>query len=206
MIASTQVAALLFDLGGVVIEIDFRRVFRKLGELSRVSPDEMRRRFKMDGAYRRHERGEIGAAEYFDHLRVTLELEGSDEEIAAGWNSIFVGEIPAALDCIRVASKRLPCYAFTNSNPTHRAAWAAAFPETVTAFERVFVSSDLGLRKPERAAFNAISLGIGVAPSSIMFFDDTQENVRGARAAGMQAVHIRDPADIERALREIGVL
>jgi putative hydrolase of the HAD superfamily len=117
-----------------------------------------------------------------------------------------VGEIPGALDRIRLASKRLPCYAFTNSNPTHRDAWAAAFPETVTAFERVFVSSDLGLRKPERAAFKAVSLGIGVTPSSIMFFDDTQENVRGARAAGMQAVHIRDPADVERALREIGVL
>jgi len=206
MIESTQVAVLLFDLGGVVIEIDFGRVFRKLGALSRLSPDEMRRRFKMDGAYRRHERGEIGAAEYFDHLRFTLELEGRDEEIAEGWNSIFVGEIPAALDCIRLASSRLPCYAFTNSNPTHRNAWTAMFPETVRAFERVFVSSDLGLRKPERAAFNAISQAIGVAPSSIMFFDDTLENVRGARAAGMQAVHISDPADIARALRGIGAL
>lgn len=203
---SPHIEALLFDLGGVVIEIDFGRVFQVWQGLSRLSLDDIRRRFKMDAAYRRHERGEIGASEYFAHLRATLGLEGSDEEIALGWNRIFGNEIPETVKCIQLARRGLPCYAFTNSNPIHRAAWTVAYPNAIAAFERIFVSSELGLRKPERAAFDAVARAIGADPSTILFFDDTLENVQGARAAGMHAVLVREPADVEEALQNINAI
>jgi putative hydrolase of the HAD superfamily len=71
-------------------------------------------------------------------------------------------------------------------------------------FDRVFVSSEIGLRKPERAAFEFISREVGVAAGSIMFFDDMLENVTGALAAGLLAVHVQSPADVQDALRRLG--
>lgn len=206
MTPRNQVDALLFDLGGIVFEIDFDLAIRSWARRSRLSVGEIRNRFSMDAAYEQHERGEIDAAEYFEHLRGRLEMDGSDEEIAASWNSIFVREIDESVNDIAIARGRLPCYAFTNTNPTHQAAWMAEFPGLVDAFERIFVSSELGLRKPERAAFDAISAAIGVPLSAVLFFDDTLENVEGALSAGLQAVHVQSPEDLRRALVDIGVL
>ena len=201
-----HVEALLFDLGGVVIDIDFDRVFRSWRGLSQLPIEEIRRRFAMDSAYEQHERGEIDACEYFNHLRNVLELKGSDEAIARGWNAIFVGERTESLHDILSARGQLPCFAFTNSNPTHQAVWMAHYPRVVAAFDRVFVSSELGLRKPEQAAFDAIAHAIGVSSPAILFFDDALENVAGARAAGMQAIHARAPSDVRQALAAIGAL
>jgi putative hydrolase of the HAD superfamily len=64
----------------------------------------------------------------------------------------------------------------------------------------------MGLRKPERAAFEAISEAIGTPLSSVLFFDDTLKNVEAARAAGLPAVHVRSPVDVRQALAEIGLL
>lgn len=114
------VEALLFDLGGVVIEIDFDRVLKRWESHSALSFAELKSTFHFDAAYEQHERGEIEARAYFAHLRATLQLDASDEEIAAGWNSVFVAEIPAVLAAISQAREHFPCYAFTNTNPTHQ--------------------------------------------------------------------------------------
>ena len=206
MTPPNKVEALLFDMGGVVIEIDFDLAIQSWATQSRLSLDEVRSRFAMDAAYERHERGEIDASEYFEHLRNQLELDASDEEIAVGWNAIYVGEITESIRDVASAKENLPCYLFTNSNPTHQVAWLSIFPEMIATFDKVFVSSEMGLRKPERAAFDAIAEAIGIPLSAVLFFDDTLENVEGARDAGLQAVHVRSPSDVKRALVDIGAL
>ena len=199
------IEALLFDIGGVLIDIDFERALRHWAPMSAYSFDELKSAFAFDAAYQRHERGEIGASEYFEALRTKLRLEGSDAQIAAGWNAIFVGEIAGALSILQEARAGFPCYAFTNTNPTHHAAWTAAFPEVCSAFDRVFASSEIGLRKPERAAFEAVARAMGTSTSAILFLDDTLENVLGARQAGMQAEQVRSTAGLRAALARTGL-
>lgn len=200
----SRVEALLFDLGGVLVDIDFNRALHEWAAISSLSFEELREAFQHDLPYQQHETGELGAKDYFDSLRGSLKLDGSDEQIAAGWNSIFVGEISETVKAVRKARTKYPCYAFTNSNPTHQTAWRSKFPEVLAAFDRVFVSSEIGLRKPERAAFDLISREVGVPAGSIMFFDDLLENVTGALEAGLLAVHVRSPADVQDALRRLG--
>ncbi len=190
-----KIEALLFDLGGVLVDIDFERAFHHWQPLTPLSFAEMKSIFHFDLPYEKHERGEIDAATYFAHLRRELKLEGSDEEIAAGWNAIFIAAIPETLAAIRHISNALPCYAFTNTNATHQAAWSSLFPEVSPLFKSVFSSWQLGLRKPEQSAFAAVVKAIGVAPDSILFFDDTLENVEQAQRAGLQAAHVRSAAD-----------
>ncbi|MGC1174561.1 HAD-IA family hydrolase [Polaromonas sp.] len=201
---TAKVQALLFDLGGVVLDIDFNRAFEHWQPVSRLSLDEIRAGFRFDAAYQQHERGEIDAAQYFAHLCNSLQLQEGHVRIAEGWNAIFLGEISETLAMIRSARSHLPCYAFTNSNTAHQTAWSVMFPAVVQAFDRIFVSSDMGCRKPERQAFEHIAREIRVDPQAILFFDDLAENVAGAQAAGLQAVHVRGPADVRAALERTG--
>ena len=104
----TNIAAVLFDLGGVVLEIEFERAFTHWAQLAGVSAPEIRGRYVIDEPYRQHERGEIDGSAYFDHLRSALALELTDSQFVAGWNRIIVSpvnEMPALLWSL---SKRFP--------------------------------------------------------------------------------------------------
>ena len=202
--AASRIEALLFDLGGVVVEIDFNRAFAHWQSMSRLSLAELKAAFTFDAPYQRHERGEISALEYFAHLAQHLQLRDDPVQIAEGWNSIFIAEITETRRMVETARTKLPCYAFTNTNAAHQAAWSARFPAVVQAFDRVFVSSEIGHRKPDRSAFEFVARSLGVPIGSILFFDDTLENVEGALAAGLQAVHVRGPADVKTALVRLG--
>jgi len=193
-------------MGGVVFEIDFEQALETWAKLSKLSIEEIRNRFGMDEPYEMHERGEIDASVYFNHIRTNLLLDANDSEIALGWNAIYRKEISSTVDYILKAREKFPCYAFTNSNPAHQKFWMLNYPRAVQCFHRVFVSSDMGLRKPEKESFEAISNETGVNLSRILFFDDMEENVDGARAVGMQAVLVKSHLDVKHALDNIGAL
>jgi putative hydrolase of the HAD superfamily len=199
---TNPVHALLFDFGGVIVEIDFNRAFEIWGARSGVPATTIKSRFSFDSCYESHERGQIAANVYFDSLRASLGIRISDEQFREGWNTIFVGEIPGVAALLRQAKALEPLYVFSNSNPTHHAYWAMEYADTLGNFQKIFVSCRLGRRKPEPEAFTAVSSEIGVPLENILFFDDTDENVKSARSLGMQAVHVKSIADIENALRK----
>ena len=68
---------------------------------------------------------------------------------------------------------------------------------------KIYVSHEIGARKPEAAAFRAVVADMGMAPQRILFFDDIAENVAGARACGIAAVQVRTAGDVERALEDM---
>ena len=191
--------ALLFDLGGVVFGVDFERAFAHWAQHADIAPQTIKSRYRPDSWYERHERGEITAAEYFDALRHSLGISLSDEEFARGWNAIFEPEPPGAFALFEALARRIPIYAFSNSNALHQRFWEKKYARTLGLFRQVFVSCDLGLRKPDASAFRQVAARIGTRPERVLFFDDTVENVAGARGVGMSAVHVSRFADIERA-------
>ena len=200
MDALGPVDALLFDLGGVVIDIDFGRVLRRWAFDSGGDLDTLRARFSFDPPYERHERGEIDAREYFASLRSSLGIDLTDAQFVEGWNSLYVGEMPGMATLLPKLADRVPLYAFTNSNQTHKAVTSVRFADILRPFRRVFASCEMGKRKPEPEAFTEIATTTGVPLGRILFFDDSLGNVDAARAIGMPAVHVRSFADVEQAV------
>jgi putative hydrolase of the HAD superfamily len=198
--------ALLFDLGGVLVDIDFGRALQFWAQRADIDPTSLQRRFRFDGAYEDHERGELSSPEYFVLLRSQLEVDLTIEDLAAGWNDIYVGVVPGMSELLARASRHVPLYALTNTNPTHQAAWSSLFAEELAVFETVFVSSDLGHRKPDPTAYLEVAQRMGTEPHEVLFFDDTPANVDGALAVGMPAVLVESAADVERALARSGLL
>lgn len=141
---SAKVDALLFDLGGVIVEIDWDRAFSRWAADSGASVDELRRRYAFDAPYERHERGEIEAPEYFASLRRSLAIDLTDAQFAAGWNALFGAEITETVELLRTVKGRLPLHAFSNTNVAHRRFWSKRFESALRVFDRIFVSCELG--------------------------------------------------------------
>lgn len=194
-----DIDAIVFDLGNVVVEIDFDRVVTHWAASAGVDPARVRSRFSHDGPYQRHERDEIGTPEYFASLRSGLGIDLTDAQFLDGWSRVFVREIEPVVKLLPRLAARVPLYVFSNTNRAHHEEFARRFAQALEPFSRVFVSHELGRRKPEREAFEAIAREIGAPANRILFLDDLEENVGGARAAGMHAVLVRSPGDVQAA-------
>ena len=162
-------------------------------------------RFIRDELYRRHEKGEVSDAVFFAGLRSSLGIEISDAQFIEGWNAIFVGEMPGINQLLARAATRLPLYAFSNTNAPHVAHFSGQYAEVLGHFREIFLSSTIGLRKPDAEAYDHVVQAIGVPAERIVFFDDLDENIDGARQRGLKAVLVRSPGDVARALEALGI-
>ena len=197
--------ALLFDIGRVVLDIDFNRVTARWAAHAGCEPARLVGRLSPNDAWQRHERGEISDAEFFESLRSSLGIAISDAQFLEGWNAIFTGEMPGVAAMLARAGKRLPLYAFSNTNGAHVAHFSHAYAGVLGHFREIYLSSSIGLRKPEAAAFDHVIKAIGLPASRIVFFDDSAGNIEGARARGLTAVHVTSPDDVAKALAALGI-
>lgn len=197
--------ALLFDLGRVVLDIDFNKTLECWAGHADCEPEHLIGRFARDDIYRRHETGKIGDAEYFAALRASLGVDLSDAQFLEGWNALFAGEMPGIAPLLKRAAQRLPLYAFSNTNPAHAEHFSQAYAGVLGHFREMFLSSAIGLRKPDAAAYDHVVKAIGVPAARIVFFDDLAENIEGARARGLTAVHVTSPDDVAHALAALGI-
>src|ERR1700732_651145 len=197
--------ALLFDLGRVVLDIDFNKTLACWATHAGCEPEQLVGRFLRDDIYQRHEKGEIDDAEFFAALRASLGIGISDAQFLEGWNAIFAGEMPGIAPLLARAAKRLPLYAFSNTNNAHVEHFSVAYADVLGHFREIFLSSTIGLRKPDADAYDHVVKAIGIPASRIVFFDDSAENMEGARARGLTAVHVTSPDDVARALTALGI-
>jgi glucose-1-phosphatase len=200
LVSSAVPRAIVFDLGGVVIDIDFKRAFRNWAASASCNAADLEARFTFDQAYEQHETGDLHSSAYFSALGKSLNVPLSEYDLVAGWNDIYVGTIPGMEKLLATASQRFPLYAFTNSNPTHQSVWSIRFAAELSIFTTIYVSSELGVRKPDPRSFRLVAERIGVQASEVLFFDDSVENVDGAVSAGMQGVLVESIRDVRVAL------
>ncbi|MCS3730296.1 putative hydrolase of the HAD superfamily [Bradyrhizobium betae] len=197
--------ALLFDLGRVVLDIDFSKAIACWAGHAGCRPEAIVARYVRDEAYRLHEVGKISDEDYFASLRTSLGIGISDAQFLEGWNAIFAGEMPDIAELLPRAAKRMPLYAFSNTNRPHVDYFSKEYAGLLDHFRDVYLSSSIGLRKPDAEAFDHVVAAMGVPANRIVFFDDLAENIEGARACGLTAVHVTSPTDVGNALRALGI-
>ncbi len=200
LLAPGSADVLLFDLGRVVLDIDFDRTLACWAGYAGCEPADLVGRFLRDDLYKGHERGEIDDATFFAGLRRSLRIDVPDQQFLEGWNAIFVGEMAGIAPLLARAAQRVPLYAFSNTNHAHAMHFSQHFADVLGHFREIFLSSTIGLRKPDADAYDHVVKVIGVPAARIVFFDDLMENIEGARASGLTAVHVTSTRDVADAL------
>lgn len=189
-------SAAVLDLGNVLVEVDYRRTLQAWAHAAAVPVEAFAGRFSIDEAYCGHERGEIDDRQYMKILGETLGLPLSPEQMLDGWNVMFGPPFPDAGRVVRELAARMPVYVFSNTNPAHVAYFSPRLRDLLSPVTRVITSCDIGARKPEPEAFRRVAAIAGLPPAQLAFFDDLEENVEGARRAGLHAHRVTHPEQI----------
>ena len=94
---------------------------------------------------------------------------------------------------------------FSNTNNAHAEYFSVIHADVLGHFREIFLSSSIGLRKPDAEAYDHVVKSIGLPAGRIVFFDDLDENVESARARGLKAVHVTSSGDVADALTALGL-
>jgi HAD superfamily hydrolase (TIGR01509 family) len=198
----SQVEAVLFDLGGVLVELQGGFEF-VLGES--LTEEDAWEAWISSEWVRRFETGSCSPEEFAAGLVDSLSLPISPEEFLRrfeSWPASFHPQAAALLDSL-AGVVRLGC--FSNTNVVHWERHLSRWPK-MDLFEWKFLSFQLKAAKPDERAFAKVSELMGLPPAKVLFIDDVGRNVEGARRAGFLAFQAKGAAEARALLVEAGLL
>ena len=203
---SGVVSAVVFDVGGVLIGIDAAEIARQWARITGADPAAVLAAFQADRAYQRLERGEMSVEEYYRHAVSLIGRPMTYAQFDAAWNSLYRGALPGIEGLLDDLAGRVRLVALTNTNASHAAVWLKLYAGLMRPFERIFLSYEMGARKPEPACFRQVLDYLGLRPEEVVFIDDVAENVEAARQLGLHGIVAQSAGQIRAELARLGVV
>ncbi|MGF6438791.1 glucose-1-phosphatase [Kosakonia sp. 1610] len=187
----------IFDLGNVIVDIDFNRVLGAWSDFSRVPLATLKQNFVMGEAFHRHERGEISDEEFAKALCEEMALPLSYEQFSTGWQAVFVALRPDVIDIMhKLRAKGDRVVVLSNTNRLHTTFWPEQYPEIRAAADHIYLSQEMGMRKPESRIYQQVLAEEGFSADDTVFFDDNAENIAGAERVGITSILVANKATI----------
>jgi putative hydrolase of the HAD superfamily len=196
------VTTLIFDFGGVIINLDLPQCIENLKKLGVESIEMYLSNFGQKEFFLQFEKGEIAIPEFRNEIRKLSNRKLTDAEIDAAWCSFLV-DIPAErlvlLEKLRIKYKLL---LLSNSNPLHvEVSSAIALEGTGKTirdyFDKCYFSYEMGLTKPDPAIFEALLADAGVEAAECLFLDDGPKNIEAAKALGIQTYFVTQGENLD---------
>ena len=202
---NVTIQAAVFDLGGVVIGTSAEAVMDYWARASGASPEELAAAAPGDTYHHLLERGEITIGDYHEHIVAMIGRPLGFEDFLAGWNSILAGLVDGIEPLLAELARRLRLVALSNTNAAHAEVFLPLYADALGHFERIFLSHEMGVRKPDPASFRPVLEYLDLPPAEVAFIDDGAENVAAADGLGMRGIVAAGAAGIARSLRHMGV-
>ena len=182
---------LLFDQGGVIVDIRRDHCLDELRLLGMDHPELLIGLYKQEGPFFALENGDITVAQFHDALRPLVPAGVTDEQMDHAFSSFIVGIPLHRLQSLRELRKRYKTYILSNTNPImFEGVIARNFAQEgldVNAyFDGVTVSYKARSNKPDRQIFDYAIATMGIKPEETLFFDDGQENLDAAAKLGFK--------------------
>lgn len=200
-----MIRALIFDLGGVIVPLDFPNGFREISAHTPHSPDEIRRRLQSSDLYIRAETGRIGRADFIREMSELLDLAVEEAAFERIWCSIFPPYTLLEDEFFEQLHRRFPILLLSNTNQVHFEMVRANYP-ILRHFDHFVLSYEVGFMKPGPEIYRQAVGAAGCRPEECFFTDDTAVNIEGALAEGLDAVRFVTAGQLRADLAARGVL
>lgn len=190
--------AVIFDLGGVLVDWDPRHFYRDLFEGNDWAMEAFLGEVCTPDWHNRLDGGLSFAEGIADLGRIHPHCSALIDAYDWGWPQMFHGAIDGSVAILEdLAARGMPLYAITNFPAEKFDAFVDAFP-FMRHFRDVVVSGREGLTKPDPRLFERAIARFGITPARTLFIDDRADNVAAAEALGLRGHHFQGPDGLAR--------
>ena len=194
---------IIFDLGGVLLDIDYnltRTAFEKLGI---TDFDEMYSQASADRLFQMLETGKITEEDFYKELNRRTGLRLSREDIKTAWDAMLLSFREESLQFLDDIRSKYKIFLLSNTNFIHISSFNEAFHKKKRRkpfeeyFDKAFYSCEIGLRKPDAICYEWVLRELGIEAERTLFIDDSAPNIEGAKKVGLQTIHLTEGKNIE---------
>jgi putative hydrolase of the HAD superfamily len=206
----SQIQTLLFDLGGVILNIDYsatEAAFRKLG----IAEFETQfSQLRQNAFFDDWETGDLSRTDWLSGMRAACGHTITDAQIIDAWNAMLLDFPMSRLQLLQQLRNRYNLLLLSNTNEVHEEAFNAllkartGLPSLAALFDKIYYSHRVGMRKPNAEIFRKIITENDLKPAEILFIDDSPQHIETAHQLGIQTIHLVPPQTIEALFKPAG--
>jgi len=188
--------AIIFDLGGVILDIDLLKIKEGFRILGFDNLEESFKLFQQNQIFEKFEKGEINPQIFRNELRKACPKPFSDRKFNEIWNSLLIAYPPENIKILQKLKNKYRTFLMSNTNEIHYQSYTETLKNNFgidkldDLFEKAYYSHTSGMRKPDKEFFQLIIKENNLEPEKTVFIDDFPENIEGAKELGLQTIHI----------------
>jgi putative hydrolase of the HAD superfamily len=202
----TSAKNLIFDLGNVLYDIDFVKMYNAFDALGIPNFENHFTLNKSDQIFFDLEKGLITEDQFCEGFNKLYSLNLTKDQIIGAWNALLIGYRKESIEWIRANNGRYATFLYSNTNQIHYDHFIPQFEREIggnfeNLFKTPYYSHKMGQRKPDPASFQFILDKEGLLAAETLFIDDNEPNVIAAASIGMQVLYLQPGMRIENELK-----
>ncbi len=201
---------LLFDLGGVIMDIERTRCAAAFKALGMENPDEFLGDYAQKGPFMLIEEGRVTPKQFRDEIRKLIPQSLTDQQINDAFEEFLIGNPVHRLKALRELRKTHKIYLLSNTNPimwNHKISleFQQEGLKREDYFDGMVTSFECKCMKPEAGIFIHTAKSLGIEPSETLFLDDSQTNLDAAAALGFQVTLVAPGTEFSDIIAQLEV-
>lgn len=193
---------IIFDFGGVIINIDYHLTALAFGKLGIDNFDQLFSQATQSDLFNNLETGAIPLSDFRNELRKIINLDITDEQLDNAWNAMLLDYPKHRLDFLLKIKKQYRTFLLSNTNKIHQDCYYASLYKQHgivglnNHFEKLYFSHEVGLRKPDAAIYQLVLDQNNLKPEETLFIDDSAQNLAIPQSLGIQVYHLTNGEDV----------
>jgi glucose-1-phosphatase len=190
---------IIFDLGGVIINLSVETTLQRFAKLAGVSLDKVKELHAAHPEFLTYEKGEMSDNEFRDGLNQIFGTKAKHAELDECWNAML-GDIPLErIELLKELKSKYKTYLLSNTNAIHLDCFTGIVKKAhdleslEPLFHKTYYSHLMKMRKPDAEIYEFVLNDNNLEAEETIFLDDNLSNLKGAESVGIKTFHVTHP-------------
>lgn len=190
-----NIDTIIFDFGGVLINIDYHKTINAFRELGIEDFEERYSQADQTSLFNDLEVGKISGQRFVNELLNFLPKGTSPNQVVHAWNAMLLDVPISGIDLLQELKGRYRLFLLSNTNEIHIPRALMEWQKTsdidfYSCFDHVYLSHEMGMRKPNEEIFERVCHEQNIQAENALFIDDSGQHIEGAKNVGLNTVHL----------------
>lgn len=192
---------LIFDLGGVILNIDFSKTNEAFHALGLPNFSDHISQHHITDLFLDYETGQIDDVDFIDRVAALAETPLPKDKVVDAWNALLLDFPAERIQLLKKLKSKYRTFLLSNTNSIHLQEYQKRLMKEQGVyledlFEKTYYSHVVKLRKPHAEIFELVLNENGLVPHETLFIDDTYSNFAEAKKLGIQVYHLHHGTSI----------